>query len=84
MNIEAKVKKLISNIMKDVDIEDILPESSLVEDLGADSLTVVELVMVMEENFTLEIDDEEAGRLITVQDIIDFINAKSLVGLKKY
>jgi len=84
MTIEEKVKKLISNIMKDVDIEDILPESSLIEDLGADSLKVVELVMVMEENFTLEIDDEEAGRLITVQDIIDFINAKSLVDLKKY
>ena len=84
MTIEEKVKKLISNIMKDVDIEDILPESSLIEDLGADSLKVVELVMVMEENFTLEIDDEEAGKLITVQDTIDFINKKSLVGLKKH
>ena len=77
MTIEEKVKELISNIMKDVDIEDILPESSLIEDLGANSLTVVELVMAMEENFTLEIDDDEAGKLITVQDTIDFINAKS-------
>ena len=84
MTIETKVIKLISNIMKDVDIEDILPESSLIEDLGADSLTVVELIMAMEENFTIEIDDEEAGKLITVQDTIDFINKKSLVGLKKH
>ena len=84
MTIEEKVKELISNIMKDVDIEDILPESSLIEDLGADSLTVVELVMAMEENFNLEIDDEEAGRLFSVQDAIDFINKKSLVGLKKH
>ena len=84
MTIETKVIKLISNIMKDVDIEDILPESSLIEDLGADSLTVVELVMAMEENFNLEIDDEEAGRLISVQDAIDFINKRSLVGLKKH
>ena len=77
MVIETTVKKVISQIMADVDIENILPENSLIDDLGADSLTVVELVMAMEESFNLEIDDEEAGKLITVQDAIDFIEARS-------
>jgi len=77
MTIETEVKKLISDIIKEVDIQDILPESSLIDDLGADSLTVVELVMAMEESFNLEIDNDEAGKLITVQDVIDFIKTKS-------
>ena len=75
--IETTVKKVISQIMTDVDIENILPENSLIDDLGADSLIVVELVMAMEESFNLEIDDDEAGKLITVQDVIDFIKTKS-------
>jgi len=75
--IETTVKKVISKIITDVDIEDILLESSLIEDLGADSLTIVELVMAMEESFDLEIDDKEAGLLTTVQDIIDFIKERS-------
>lgn len=57
-------------------MEDILPEASLIEDLGADSLTIVELIMSMEEIFDIEIDDEDAEKLITVQDAIDFIKAK--------
>ncbi|MCK5836186.1 MAG: acyl carrier protein, partial [Desulfobacula sp.] len=47
------------------------------EDLGADSLTIVELVMSMEEIFEIEIDDADAETLVTVQDAIDFINSKS-------
>ncbi len=77
MTIETTVKKVISKIITDVAIEDILPESSLTDDLGADSLTVVELIMAMEESFNLEIDDKEAGSLTTVQDIIDFIKERS-------
>ncbi len=77
MTIETTVKKVISKIMTDVDIDNILLKSSLIDDLGADSLTVVELVMAMEESFNLEIDDKEAGTLTTVQDIIDFIKTKS-------
>ena len=63
--------------MADVDIDNILPENALIEDLGADSLNVVELVMAVEESFGLEIDEEEARTLLTVKDIIDFIHAKS-------
>ena len=77
MVIETTVKKVISQIVTDVDIDNILLQSSLIDDLGADSLTVVELVMAMEESFNLEIDDDEAGKLITVQDVIDFIKEKS-------
>lgn len=76
MTVETKVKKVIAEKIADIDIEDIVPEASLIEDLGADSLTIVELVMSMEEIFEIEIDDDEAEKLITVQDAIDFIKAK--------
>ncbi len=76
MTVETKVKKVIAEKIPDVDIEDIVPEASLIEDLGADSLTIVELVMSMEEIFEIEIDDEDAEKLITVQDAIDFIKSK--------
>lgn len=76
MTVETKVKKVISQKIPDIDIEDIVPEASLIEDLGADSLTIVELVMTMEEIFEIEIDEEEAEKLKTVQDAIDFIKSK--------
>ena len=76
MTVETKVKKVISEKIPDIDIEDIVPEASLVEDLGADSLTIVELVMSMEEIFEIEIDDDDAEKLLTVQDAIDFIKSK--------
>lgn len=77
MTIETKVKKIIAEKIPDIDIEDVLPEASLIEDLGADSLTIVELVMSMEEIFAIEIDDDAAENLRTVQDAIDFIKSKS-------
>ena len=77
MTIETKVRKVIAEKIPDVDIEDVVPGASLIEDLGADSLTIVELVMSMEEIFEIEIDDEDAEALITVQDAIDYIKAKS-------
>ena len=76
MTVETKVKKVIAEKIPDLDIEDVLPEASLIEDLGADSLTIVELVMSMEEIFEIEIDDDDAEKLITVQDAIDFIKSK--------
>ena len=76
MTVETKVKKVIAEKIPDIDIEDIVPEASLIEDLGADSLTIVELVMSMEEIFEIEIDDDDAEKLVTVQDVIDFITAK--------
>ena len=76
MTIETKVKKVIAEKISDVDIDDIIPEASLIEDLGADSLTIVELVMSMEEIFEIEIDDDDAEKLLTVQDAVDFIKSK--------
>ena len=76
MTVETKVKKVIAEKIPGLDIDDILPQASLIEDLGADSLTIVELIMSMEEIFDIEIDDEDAEKLITVQDAIDFIKAK--------
>ncbi len=77
MTVETKVKNVIAKINLDVDIENILLETSFIEDLGADSLTIVELVMAMEEAFEIEIDDTEAEKLLTVQDVIDLIKARS-------
>lgn len=77
MTIETKVKKVIAEKIPDIDIEDVVPEASLIDDLGADSLTIVELIMSMEEIFAIEIDDEAAESLVTVQDAIDFIKSKS-------
>lgn len=77
MTVETKVKKVIAEKIPDIDIEDIVPDASLIEDLGADSLTIVELVMSMEEIFDIEIDDEDTEKLLTVQDAIDFIKART-------
>lgn len=77
MTIETKVRKIIAEKIPGIDIEDVVPHASLIEDLGADSLTVVELIMSMEEVFEIEIDDDQAEKLSTVQDIYDFISSKS-------
>lgn len=76
MTVETKVKKVIADKIQNIDIEDVVPEASLIEDLGADSLTIVELVMSMEEIFEIEIDDDDAEKLITVADVINFIKSK--------
>ncbi len=77
MTVETKVRKVIAERIPDIDMDDIVPEASLIEDLGADSLTIVELVMSMEEVFEIEIDDDDAEKLVTVQDAINFIKEKS-------
>ena len=77
MTVEAKVKKIIAEKLHGVDIEDVVLEASLVDDLGADSLALVELIMSMEEAFDIDIDDEDAGKMITVNDAIEYIKAKS-------
>ena len=71
--IEAKVKSLIADQLG-VGEDEIKPESSFIEDLGADSLDIVELVMAMEEEFEVEIPDEEAENIKTVGDAINYIN----------
>jgi acyl carrier protein len=72
-NIEAKVKSIIADQLG-VGEDEIKGESSFIEDLGADSLDIVELVMAMEEEFEVEIPDEEAENIKTVGDAINYIN----------
>ncbi len=74
MSVEDKVKKIIAEKLS-VDLAEVVPEASFVDDLGADSLDLVELIMSMEEEFDLDISDEDAEKMITVQNAIDFINA---------
>jgi acyl carrier protein len=72
-NIEQRVKKIVAEQLG-VNEADIKTESSFVDDLGADSLDTVELVMALEEEFECEIPDEEAEKITTVQQAIDYVN----------
>ncbi|MDA8417014.1 MAG: acyl carrier protein [Betaproteobacteria bacterium] len=71
---EDRVKKIVSEQLG-VKLEEIKNTSSFVEDLGADSLDTVELVMALEEEFECEIPDEQAEKITTVQQAIDYVNA---------
>ena len=72
--IEERVKKIVVEQLG-VKAEEVTPASSFTNDLGADSLDIVELVMALEEEFETEIPDEEAETITTVQAAIDYINA---------
>ena len=72
-NIEQRVKKIVAEQLG-VNEADIKNESSFVDDLGADSLDTVELVMALEEEFECEIPDEEAEKITTVQQAVNYIN----------
>ena len=74
MAVAEKVKSIIAEQLG-VKIEEVKPEASFIDDLGADSLDTVELVMALEEEFETEIPDEEAEKITTVQLAIDYINA---------
>jgi acyl carrier protein len=71
-----RVKKVIVEQL-DVSEEEVTPTASFVDDLGADSLDVVELVMGLEEEFEIEIPDEDAEKILTVQDAVKYIEEKS-------
>ena len=74
-NTEAKVKEIIINELG-VDPDKVTPEASFVEDLGADSLDTVELVMAFEEEFEIEIPDDDAEKITTVKDAVAYIEQK--------
>jgi len=71
-DVTDKIKKIICEQL-DVPEEDVVPEASFVDDLGADSLDQVELIMAMEEEFDVSIPDEDAENIGTVQDAIDYV-----------
>lgn len=72
-NIEERVKKIVAEQLG-VKLEEVSNNASFVEDLGADSLDTVELVMALEEEFETEIPDEEAEKITNVQQAIDYVN----------
>ncbi|MDB9457622.1 acyl carrier protein [Dolichospermum circinale CS-1225] len=70
-----RVKKIIIEQLSVDKPEKVIPEASFIDDLGADSLDTVELVMALEEEFDIEIPDEEAEKITTVQAVVDYINS---------
>lgn len=75
MSVEEKVKKIVMDQLS-VSADEVKPEASFIEDLGADSLDLTELIMAMEEEFKLEIDDEDAQKILKVQDAISYIQSR--------
>jgi acyl carrier protein len=73
-NIEDKVREKIAEQLG-VAADEVKSESSFIEDLGADSLDIVELVMALEEEFNIEISDEDAEKIRTVKDVVGYIQA---------
>ena len=76
MAVEDRVKKIIAEQLG-VEEEEVVPEASFVQDLGADSLDTVELVMALEEEFDIEIPDDDAEKMQKVSQAIDYIKEKS-------
>ena len=75
MAVDEKMVEIIAEQLS-VDKEKVVPGASFVDDLGADSLDLVELIMAMEEAYDIEIPDEDAESIVTVQDAIDYVNKK--------
>ena len=76
MSVEDKVKEIIVDQLG-VDEKQVKPNASFIDDLGADSLDTVELVMALEEEFDIEIPDEEAEKIMSVQHAIDYIQSRT-------
>jgi acyl carrier protein len=77
MKLEERVIEIIMEQL-DVTREECVPEASFIDDLGADSLDLVELIMEMEENFGLQISDEELEKIRTVQDVVNYLKSKGI------
>ena len=77
MAVEEKIKSIISEQLG-VKVEEVTPQASFIDDLGADSLDTVELIMALEEEFGIEIPDEDAEKMSTVGDAIKYIEEKAV------
>ena len=75
-DIFARVKELIIELLE-IDEAEVKPEASFMDDFGADSLDIIELLTAVEEAFKIEIPDEDAGKLQTVQNAVDYVAAKA-------
>ena len=75
MSVAEKVKEIIVDQLG-VSADEVKPEAKFVDDLGADSLDLTELIMAMEEEFSVEIADEDAQKIVKVQDAIDYVENK--------
>ena len=73
-SVQDKVIEIVCDQLT-LDRSQVTPESSFLEDLGADSLDIVQLIMALEEEYHLEISDEEAEKIRTIQDIVDYIES---------
>ena len=77
MGVEEKIKAIIAEQLG-VKPEEVTPEASFIDDLGADSLDTVELIMALEEEFSVEIPDEDAEKMTTVGDAVKYIETKAV------
>jgi len=75
MSVDAKVKEIIAKQLS-ISEDEVSPDASFQEDLGADSLDTVELVMALEEEFDIEIPDDDATKIRTVQDAVDYLGKR--------
>ena len=75
MSIEAKIKQIVAEQLRLTE-EEVTPEASFIEDLGADSLDLTELIMAFEEAFGVEIADEDAQKILKVTDAIAYVQSK--------
>ena len=76
MSIEAKIKQIVAEQLRLTEEEEVTPEASFIEDLGADSLDLTELIMAFEEAFGVEIADEDAQKILKVKDAIAYVQSK--------